>query len=96
MAIQKIKASYPSVPVIVTGSTYYYNHRVSLYSHVPVLYQPEVLFKDSISHTSKPVVALYIQYNRDGEKQLPSLPYRSEKIGDYENFSFYMVPVSSQ
>jgi hypothetical protein len=92
--IQQAKKIYPATRVIVSGSAYYYNHRVSLYSHVPILYDPQVL--DSSVRSGRPVVVVNIIDNKALAAQ--KFPFvTGEKIaGSFADFSFYIKYVAAK
>jgi hypothetical protein len=78
---------------VVTGSIYFMNNRVSLYSHVPVLPAAKALNEPSLLHTQKPVLLLAIIHKKDFPAFQPFLSAQKEIAGKFNEFYFYTVYV---
>jgi hypothetical protein len=92
--VTKAKALYPGAKIIVSGSSYYYNHRVSLYTHVPILYDPQPVFNATSIRTTKPVAVVNILNIKSPLPQQTAY-MRNEKIaGNFDDFVFYITYVA--
>ncbi len=92
--IAGIRSRDRSAQVVVTGSSYYYNHRISLTSHVPILYAADALNNSETLTTVRKVVLLVVLHKNSSQHFRPFLQqYGKEAIGTFENFSFYAIPV---
>ena len=93
--IENEKKKYSTNRVVVTGSSYYYNHRVILYSHVPVLHEVNKINDLSSLNTKTPVLLLIILLDKDlsGFKSFLSMKGK-EVAGKFNGFSFYSVYVT--
>jgi hypothetical protein len=90
-----IRRQYKSVPVVVTGASYYYNHRISLTSHVPILYDAEIINGTNKLKTKRPVILLVVMHKDLSQHYLPFLRRHGQApIGTFEDFSFYAIPVN--
>jgi tRNA A37 N6-isopentenylltransferase MiaA len=90
--IQKEEAGAGKKPVVVTGSMYYLNYRVSLFSHVPVMSQSAVINDLSQLKTREPVSLLVILPEKDLAGYAPFLANKEKKLAGYLNgFYFYTL-----
>lgn len=87
--IEKAKLSYPQIPVIITGSSYYYNHRVSLYSHVPILYEFNRMLDTVTLKSTNPVIVVSVISKKDFPNPKLTKETIGEWQGEFENFSIY-------
>jgi len=80
--------------VVVTGSSYYMNHRTALYSHVPILYESEKLNDPNALATSEPCILL-VTIHRDARNQFePFLSRQGVSLaGEWDGFYFYTLYV---
>ena len=80
--------------VIVTGSSYYVNNRVVLYSHVPPLLAADKINDLSILNTKAPVLILVILYEKDFANFQPFLSSKEkEDAGSLNGYYYYTVYV---
>lgn len=85
---------YKAEKIVVTGSSYYLNHRVSLYSHVPVMYDSLSINTVSQLKTRSPVLLIVILNQKNfSSYQHFLLKQRNEAAGKFEGFYFYSVYV---
>jgi hypothetical protein len=92
--IQKEKVLANANPVVVTGSMYYLNYRVSLYSHVPVMSQSPVINDLSQLKTKNPVSLVVILAEKDLAGYNAFLVNKEKKLAGYLNgFYFYTLHV---
>lgn len=92
--VTKAEMMYPGTKIIVSGSSYYFNHRVGLYSHIPILYDPRKVFDAASAQTTKPVVVVNILSKKSSSPQ-QSVYMRNEKVeGNFGEFVFYITYVA--
>jgi hypothetical protein len=93
--IQKAREQYNIRKVAVTGSSYYYNHRIHLYSHVPMMHDAAVLNTPSLLRSKEPVILVVMIHERHMEKFQPFLSKEGNlAIGNFDGHSFYTVYVT--
>jgi hypothetical protein len=92
--IQYARKAHPSAKVIVSGSSYYYNHRFSLYSHVPVLYELELLKNPGSLNSEKPVVVVAVLSDENLYNEKGDIFYKGRPAGKFEEFSFFILYVA--
>ncbi len=87
--IQNVKTKYPATPIIVAGTSYYYNHRMSLYSHVPILYDFNLIKDHPMPKSTNPVVVVSVVE----KKQLALWPSGEDGLGnlqgEFDNFFIF-------
>ncbi len=95
--IKKAKQSSGVNRVVVSGSSYYMNHRVSLYSHVPILYDLGKLNHMDSLHSTEPTL-LTVILHKDQLSKFPGFLSSAGKevAGQYNGFYFYTVYVQPQ
>ena len=81
---------YSTNKIVVTGTSYYMNHRVILHSHVPPLNEVGIINNLSSLNTTSPVLLFIILHERDlaGFKSFLSNKEKDE-TGYFEGFHFY-------
>ncbi|MBI5858641.1 MAG: hypothetical protein HZB42_13465 [Sphingobacteriales bacterium] len=79
---------------VVTGSSYYINYRVGLYSHIPVFSKTEKINSPALLNTKKPVMLLIILQDNDlpGYGAFPD-NNENELAGYVRGFYFYTLHV---
>jgi hypothetical protein len=91
--VRKANALYPNTKVIIAGPSYYLNHRITLYSHVPTLYKPEIIKDSAKAKTTRPVVA--ITYEKEEQRSDDNKASQHKILaGKFEDFYFYIHHVS--
>lgn len=92
--IKKVRQENPLKKTVVTSSSFYISNRVSLFSHIPVLYELGKI-NDLNSLKTKDSVVLFIIMNKnDSAVFQPFLTMKEkESAGDFNGFSFYTVNV---
>ena len=92
--VQQIRQEQKNIPLVVAGTSYYYNHRISLASHVPILYDSLSLQKPAALKASQPV-QLLIMLNESAVPSYQSLLTAKglQPIGKFEQFLFYTTYV---
>lgn len=79
---------------VVTGSSYYINYRVGLFSHVPVLRDASVLNLPVWLHTKKPALLLVILQENDFPDYQPFLQWNEKYLfGEFRGYYFYAIHV---
>lgn len=93
--IQKAKQQYKVNKVAVAGSSYYYNHRVHLYSHVPMMHDAQTINDLSTLQTKEPVILL-VMIHELKKSQFQSFLAQKEgqSVGNFDGHSFYTVYVT--
>jgi hypothetical protein len=91
--LKTAEAKFSIERVAVTGSSYFMNNRVSLYSHAPVLSAVKALNKPSLLNAQKPVLLLVIIHQKDFSSFQPFLSAQKEIAGKFNEFYFYTVYV---
>jgi hypothetical protein len=92
--IRTEQRKHPGMQAVLTGSSYYFNNRVSIYSHIPIFSEVVRINKMQDLHTKAPVLLIVILF----EKHLPNFrSFLSEEghpaIGKFDGFLFYSVPI---
>jgi hypothetical protein len=94
-AINNAQQKHPAKKVVVTGSSYYVNNRVILYSHVPVLLEADKINDLSSLNTRTPVLLLIILYEEDFPNFQPFLSSKEkEEAGNLKGFHFYTTYIT--
>lgn len=93
--IAKAQKERPVGRVVVTSPFYYYQNRVALYSHIPVLQDAHKINNLSGLNTKEPVLLLVMLH----EEHLPGFqPFLSQAgkapAGNFDGYSFYTVYVA--
>lgn len=78
---------------VITGSSYYMNHRVSLYSHVPILSEARSVNNPGILRTKEPILLLVILNKNDLTAFQTFLSSGRKLAGQFRDFYFYAVYV---
>ena len=93
--LQKAKQTYKVNKAAVAGSSYYYNHRIHLYSHVPMMHDAARINDLSSLHAKEPVVLLVMIHENHKPQFQPFLAQKgSESVGNFDGHSFYAVYVT--
>jgi hypothetical protein len=93
--IQKAKQAYKVNKVAVAGSSYYYNHRIHLYSHVPMMHEAARINDLSSLYTKEPVVLLVMIHENHKPQFRPFLAQKGRaSVGNFDGNSFYTVYVT--
>ncbi len=93
MTIRKNKKS--GQKVVVSGSSYYINYRVSLYSHIPVLVDWNALIDPASVNTKQPVMLLLILEEKDlFAKENFIREHENKLAGYFRGFYFYTIHVN--
>lgn len=93
--IQKARQEYKVNKVAVAGSSYYYNHRIHLYSHVPMMHDANKINDLSSLHTKEPVVLLVMIHENHKPQFRSFLAEKGEaSVGSFDGHSFYTVYVT--
>jgi hypothetical protein len=92
--INKERTRQPSEKTVITGTSYYMNHRVSLFSHAPILSDVLAINNLICLNTQKPVLLLVILNKKD----LPIFQSflslnKNEAIGTFDGFNFYTIHI---
>lgn len=84
----------PVKKIVLTGSSFYINHRVSLYSYVPILKSPASINDLSSLKTSEPVLLFIILRKKDLDGFQSFLLNKEVKAeGDLDDYFFYTLYV---
>jgi len=87
-----IKKEQAGENVVVTGSSYYFNYRVSLFSHVPVMAQSGQVNDPALLHGSAKTLLLVILEEKDLGGYAAFLSSKEKKLAGYLNgFYFYTL-----
>jgi hypothetical protein len=93
--IQKAKQESKVKKVAVAASSYYYNHRIHLYSHVPMMHDAGRINDLSSLHTKEPMVLLIMIHEKHKPQFQPFLARKGgESVGNFDGHSFYTVYVT--
>lgn len=93
--ITRAKQQYGADKVAVTGSSYYFNHRIHLYSHVPMMHAAESINDPSSLNTREPMVLLVMIHERHKALFQPFLAREAGKsVGYFNGHSFYTLYVT--
>ena len=93
--IQKEHAKLPASNALVTGSSFYLNNRVSIYSHIHTLTEVEKINDLFSLNTKKPVLLLVILQEKDLPRFLPFLSDKQKEFAGYfRGFYFYTTHVN--
>ena len=96
-ADQIIKKEKQERLVVVTGSVRYFNNRVSLYSHVPILLDAAKINEPGSLKTEVPVLLLVILRQNNLSGFQPFLATKEKELaGHFDDFYFYKLYVSPQ
>lgn len=91
--IQDEQQKHP-VKVVVTGSVYFMNHRISLYSHVPILYPAHKINTQASLQTKEKVLLLVVLRKKNLSEFNFFLSSNSNKLaGQFDDFYFYTLYV---
>lgn len=95
--IQKIRKQRPKEKIVVAGSSYYFNHRIALYSHIPILNS----FSDkrpieAINSKTKTTLLLVLEQKDIAKYQSIFNKHESLFFGKFDNFYFYSVYVGTK
>lgn len=92
--IQKEQQKHHSKKAVVTGPVYFMNHRISLYSHAPVLYPVHKINDPRTINTKEPVLLLVVLREEHLSSFKPFLASNSNKLaGQFDDFYFYSLYV---
>ena len=81
--------------MVVSGSSFYYNHRICLYSNTPLLSDPALLNQFDTLRTSKQVLLLVVLHERDLTAYGPFLSrFEKQLAGQFSALYFYTVYVN--
>jgi len=82
---------------VVTGSMYYLNYRVSLFSHAGIMNNASAINKPGQIKTTKPTLLLVIIYEKDVNAYLPFIESNKIEVAGYKDgFYFYTLHVSPE
>lgn len=81
------------VPVVLTGTSYYMNNRISLYSHVPILEKLGAINDLSSLHTKHPILLLVAMEKKFIPAFQTFLSSNPKLVGQFNEFYFYIVYV---
>lgn len=86
--------------VVLTGSSYYFNNRISLYSHIPILEATSNIDNAVTLETKKPVLLLSVIHNNDSDFVKKYKTVENTVIaGYYYDFTIFIsrvVPISAR
>lgn len=94
--VQTIRRKEKDTRVVVAGSSYYFNHRISLASHVPILYDSVSLNRPGALKTKAPVNLLVVLDETTKSFQPFLNRNRLQPIGKFDRFLFYTVYVQPE
>jgi hypothetical protein len=87
----------PGESAVVTGSSYYMNHRVNLYSKVPILDSSLAVNDLSSLRTSQSLVLLVILQQKDLDSYRKFISSAGNyEAGRFEDYHFYVVHVNAR
>jgi len=90
-----IKKEKGEIFVAVTGSDRYFNHRVSLYSHVPVFLESDRINEPKSLKTKAPVLLLIILREEHLHSFQPFLAMKEKTLaGKFDDFYFYKLYIN--
>jgi hypothetical protein len=92
--IRKEQTRQPSEKTVITGTSYYMNHRVSLYCHAPILSDVQAINNLTYVNTQKPVLLLVILHKKDLTNFPSFLSFHKEAAGSFDGFNFYTIHIS--
>lgn len=82
---------------VVTGSMYYLNYRVSLFSHTGIMTNASAINKPGQIKSTKPTLLLVIIYEKDINAYLPFIESNKIEVAGYKDgFYFYTLHVSPE
>lgn len=84
---------YPAKKTVITGSSYYMNHRISIYCHVPIMGNVQSINQLSSLKAKEPVLLLIILDKKYLSSYRPFLLSYREIAGQFNDFYFYIVYV---
>jgi hypothetical protein len=84
---------FPTEKIVLTGSSYYINHRVSLYSNLPILPDAQRINQLSSIQAKEPVLLLVILNKKDLPDYKTFLSSGREVVGQFNDFYFYTAYV---
>lgn len=92
--IDKVRKDRGLSKVVVTSPFYYYQNRVALYSHIPVLQDASKINNLSSLDTEEPVLLLVMLHEKHLSQFQPFLSQvGKEPAGNFDGYSFYTVYV---
>lgn len=94
--IIRAKEKYPEANTVVTGSSYYFNNRISLYSYVPILHEGEKINTPEQLKTKKDILLLIVLTEASLPEFAPFISgVKKELVGFLNGFYFYTVYVTA-
>lgn len=92
--IQKAKKGYQTEKLAVTGTSFYFNMRVSLFSHVPVMEEVQTINNLASLKTKEPILVLIILAEKEAASYSSFLSAAGKQaVGNMYGFTFYTVYV---
>lgn len=91
--LQTAEKKFSVKNAVVTGSSYYMNNRVCLYSRVPALSNASMINQPSVLQTKRPVLLLAIIRKNDFPAFQSFISEQKEIAGKFDDFYFYTVYV---
>ena len=94
--IRKEKKKYSLKKAIVSGSSYYFNNRISLYSHIPILQETDKIPTPKLLGTKENALLLVVLDENSFIKSNSSLIEKNYTFsGQFKNFYFYTITLSA-
>ncbi|OSZ77406.1 hypothetical protein CAP36_13525 [Chitinophagaceae bacterium IBVUCB2] len=80
--------------VILAGSSYYFNNRISLYSHIPILETNSIANESVVLQTKKPVLLVSVIHDNDSGfvKKITTIE-KPALAGHYYDFSIFITRI---
>ena len=92
--IRIIRDQKDSKNIVVACSHFYLSNRISMYSHVPVLYDVSKINNISMLHIKQPILLLVIIRKTDEGQFQPFLSNtQKNEVGTYEDLTYYTLEV---
>lgn len=94
--INKEKGKHSLKKAIVTGTSYYFNNRISLYSHIPILHETDKINNPALLQRKENVLLLVV-LDESSFSKLNSLLIEKNYTfaGQFQNLYFYTINLST-
>ena len=89
--IGKARNVYQVKKVAVAGSSYYYNHRMYLYSHVPIMHDLDKINNPALLNAKEPTVLLIMLWDKHRPQFQSFLTkHAGSPVGHFDGNTFYL------
>jgi hypothetical protein len=90
--IKKFRKQYPVEKVVVASAHEYYINRISLYNHIPILKDTQMINSPELFATQQPTLLLVMI--KETQQHLHKnflLKYKQQEVGRFEDYAFYTL-----